>query len=242
MKDYSFKLAKKRSRRYPAQIITNTDYAEEIALLTNTLAETRIHGLKRAADMGLHVNEDKTEYMCFNEIGDSFFLSFFINIFPFYSSYFCSFICFLFSYFVTSTFSLVIFSRRCFFSKRRSCRYGYLDARHRRWVNILRKKLDSNYARMLRAVLNKYWMQQPTKQQLYCYPPPITKTIPVRRTRHEGHCWRRKHDLINGILLWTPLHRQTKAGRPAGTYIHKFSADTRYSLEDLLRAMDNRDD
>ncbi len=31
----------------------------------------------------------------------------------------------------------------------------------------MEKKLDGNYTRMLRAILNKSWRQYPTKQQLY---------------------------------------------------------------------------
>ena len=41
------------------------------------------------------------------------------------------------------------------------------------------KKLDGNYTRMLRAILNKSWGQRPTKQQLYGRIPPITKNIQV---------------------------------------------------------------
>ena len=41
----------------------------------------------------------------------------------------------------------------------------------------MEKNLDGNYTRMLRAILNKSWRQQPTNQQLYGYIPPITKTI-----------------------------------------------------------------
>ena len=52
----------------------------------------------------------------------------------------------------------------------------------------LEKKLDGNYTRMLRAILNKSWRQHPTRHQLYGHLPPITKTIQVRRTRHAGHC------------------------------------------------------
>ena len=52
----------------------------------------------------------------------------------------------------------------------------------------MEKKLDSNYTRMLRAILNKSWRQHPTKNQLYGHLPPIMKTIQVRRTRHAGHC------------------------------------------------------
>ena len=62
------------------------------------------------------------------------------------------------------------------------------------------KKLDGNYTRMLRAILNKSWRQHPTRHQLYGHLPPITKTIQVRRTRHAGHCWRSRDELISDVL------------------------------------------
>ena len=68
----------------------------------------------------------------------------------------------------------------------------------------LEKKLDGSYTRMLRAILNKFWRQHPTKHQLYGHLPPITKTIHVRQTRHAGHCWRSKDELISDLLLWNP--------------------------------------
>ena len=83
----------------------------------------------------------------------------------------------------------------------------------------LEKKLDGNYTRMLRAILNKSWRQHPTMHQLYGHLPPITKTIQVRRTRHAGHSWRSKDELISDVLLWTPAYGRAKAGRPARTYI-----------------------
>ena len=46
----------------------------------------------------------------------------------------------------------------------------------------LEKKLDGNYTRMLRAILNKSWRQHHTRHQLYGHLPPITKTIQVRRS------------------------------------------------------------
>ena len=42
--------------------------------------------------------------------------------------------------------------------------------------------------------------------------PPITKTIQVRQTRHAGHCWRSRDELISDVLLWTPTYGQAKAG------------------------------
>ena len=70
MKDNGFKLAKERSRRYPAQTIMDVDYTDDIAFLANTPAqtETLLHGQERvAAGMGLHVDADQTEYMCINQ-------------------------------------------------------------------------------------------------------------------------------------------------------------------------------
>ena len=67
------------------------------------------------------------------------------------------------------------------------------------------------------------------------------KTIQVRQTRHAGHCWRSKVELISYILLWTSSHGQAKAGQPAKTYIQQLCADTGCSLEDLLGVMDDRD-
>ena len=61
MKENSFKLAKEKSRRYPAQIITDTDYDNDIALLANSpaQAESLLHSPEQAADsIGLHVNTD----------------------------------------------------------------------------------------------------------------------------------------------------------------------------------------
>ena len=83
----------------------------------------------------------------------------------------------------------------------------------------LKKKLEGNYTRMFRAVLNKTWRQHPTRHQLYGHLPPITKTIQARRTRHAGHYWRSKNELISDVLLWTPAYGQAKAGQPARTYI-----------------------
>ena len=71
---------------------------------------------------------------------------------------------------------------------------------------------------MLRAILNKSWRQHPTKRQLYGHLRLITKAIKVRRTRHAGHCWRSRDELINDVLLWTPSYGWTKAGWPARTY------------------------
>ena len=103
------------------------------------------------------------------------------------------------------------------------------------------EKLDGNYTRMLRAILNKSRRQQTTRHQQYGHLLTITKTIQARRTIHAGHCWRSKDKLISDVLLWTPTYGQPKAGRPARTYIQQLCEDTGCSPEDLPEAMNDRD-
>ena len=73
IREKGFELTKKRSRRYPVKTITDADYADDLAILANTpnQAETLLHSLERAAaGIGLHVNANKTEYICYNQTGD----------------------------------------------------------------------------------------------------------------------------------------------------------------------------
>ena len=105
----------------------------------------------------------------------------------------------------------------------------------------LEKKLDGNYTKMCRAILNKSWQQHPTRRQLYGHLPPITKTIQARRTIHAGHYWRSKDEFVSDVLLWNPAYGQSKAGRPARTCIQQLCDDTGCNREDLPEAMNDRE-
>ena len=94
---------------------------------------------------------------------------------------------------------------------------------------------------MLRAILNKSWRQHSTKQQLNGHLPLITKTIKIRWTRHMGHCWRSRDELISDVLLWAPSHGRANTGHPARTYIQQLCAYTGCSPEDLPKTMNNRE-
>ena len=78
-----------------------------------------------------------------------------------------------------------------------------------------RQQLHKNATCNLEQVLAATPHKTPTVRP----PAPITKTIQLRRTRHAGHCWRSRDELIRDVLLWTPTHGRGKAGRPARTYI-----------------------
>ena len=63
MKDNGIKLAKEKKLKIP--------WLHRASGNTHAQTETLLHSLKpAAAGRGLHVNADKTEYMCFNQRGD----------------------------------------------------------------------------------------------------------------------------------------------------------------------------
>ena len=69
IKENGFKLAEDTR----TQTIMNPNYTDDIALIANIPAEAEspLHSLEQAAGgIGLHVNKDKTEYMCFNQRGN----------------------------------------------------------------------------------------------------------------------------------------------------------------------------
>ena len=100
----------------------------------------------------------------------------------------------------------------------------YLDANKTAGVKA-RRQLHKNVASCIEQVLEA----NPTKHQLYGQLPPITKTIQVRRTRHAGHCWRSRDELISDVFLWTSTY--------ARIYIQQQCKDPGCSPEDLPEAM-----
>ena len=256
IRENGFELTKKRSRRYPAKTITDADYADDIAILANTpnQAETLLHSLERAAaGIGLYVNAHKTEYMCCNQTSDISTLDGtplklveeFTDLGSIVASTEKDIDTRLTKAWTAINRLSIIWNltdkmKRSFFQAAVTSilLYGCIT-----WTltKRLEKKLDGNYTRMLRAILNKSWWQHPTRHQLYGHLPPITKTIQVRRTRHAGHYWRSKDELISDILQWTPTYGRAKAGRPARTYIQQLCEDTGCSPEDLPEAMNDRE-
>ena len=190
IKGNGFELTKKRSRRYPAKTITYTGYtgyADDIAILANTpnQAETLLHGVEQAAaGIGLHVNAHKPEYMCFNQTGDISTLDGnslkLVDKFTYLGSS------------VSSTeknidtqltklsniwkSDLTDKMKRSFFQAAvvSILLYGCTT-----WTLTKRpeKKLDGNYTRTLRAILNKSWRQHPHK----------APTVRPPTTHHENY-------------------------------------------------------
>ena len=67
--DLGFTLTEKRSHRFPAVMITDTDFADDIALIWDNLdkVQSLLEGVETAAtEVALHIGTGKTEYIAYN--------------------------------------------------------------------------------------------------------------------------------------------------------------------------------
>ena len=180
IRENGFELTKKRSRRHPAKTITNVDYADDIAILPNTpnQAKTLLHSLERAAvGIGFHVNAHKMEYMCYNQTDNITILDGsplkLVDKFTYIGSSESSTekdidtrltkawtaierLSTIWKSDLTDKMKCSFFQAAVVSVLLYECTTWTLSKR-------LEKKLDGNYTKMLRAILNKSWRQQPTR-------------------------------------------------------------------------------
>ena len=104
----------------------------------------------------------------------------------------------------------------------------------------LEKQLDGCYTRMLRTALNIHWSQFLTNEQLYGNLPKISEKIRRRRLMFAGHCRRSEDEMVSKLVLWDPKHGQRKQGRPAMTYVASLTKDTGLTVEELDNCMQDR--
>ena len=206
IRENGFELTRKRSRRYPAKTITDADYADDMAILTNTPTKLKHY------------------CMCFNQTGDISTLDGsslkLVDKFTYLGSSVSSTekdidtwlakawtaidkLSIIWKSDLTDKMKRSFFQATVVLILLYGCTTWTLTKR-------LEKKLDGDYTRMLQAILNQSCSQHPTRHQLYGHLPPITKTIKVRRTRHAGHCWRSRDEFISDVLLRTPHMAEQK--------------------------------
>ena len=257
---YGFTICKSRSRRHPAVVITDTDYADDIALLSDSIeqAELLLHQVESAAKLiGLHINEMKTEYMIFNQDGGE--------------------IKSLDEHKLKCVDDFVYFGSRINSCKkdvntRINKAWAVLQKLEPIWKSIstlptklkfkffhstvttvllyssctwtltkeLEKKLDDCYTKMLKVVKNVSWKQHMKNEVLYGEIPKITTAIAAQRVRFREQCWRSKDELAHQLLLWEPTHGKRTCGRPRRTFIDQLVADTELENEDLANMMNDR--
>ena len=251
-------ISERQSRRYPATKLTDTDFADDIALFSDSIEDAQsllTLVVNAAKSVGLNINEDKTEYMTINipnntELQANGKTLNRVDNFKYLGSW------------VENT------------SKDLKIRKGQAWTAIRKLDNIwksklprnlkinffratiesiflygaetwtlskkLNEELDGTYTRLLRHALNINWRQHVTNIELYRNLPKISDTIRKRRLRLAGHCLR-STEVSAKLLLWKPRHGHKNPGRPKLDYATLLTEDTGLNLDELSNAMSNRE-
>ena len=178
-----YEIKPRRSTRHPAQYLTDTDFADDIALISESLvnAQSLLQSLEQASNcVGLYLNEKKTEYTnkCHND-SDFIIKTIQDKLLKMVSDYvyLCSYISSsekdfltrkgkawaacnamnnIWSYDLNRNFKLKFFKA----AVEPILLYGYET-----WTlsKTLEKRLDGTYTRLLMRVQNISWKSHPTK-------------------------------------------------------------------------------
>ena len=230
-KNLGFTLRKQQSRRYPAEMLTDADFADDLALLSGKIgnAEKLLNILETAAvSVGLYMNTTKTKFIAVNTEGTITAQNGCdleqVNDFNYLGSKIIS---------SENDIQVRIGSAWSALNKLTPIWKSNLDVSIKReffratveyvltyssqaWTltKSLENKLNGAYTRMLRAALNAHWDQRVTNKKLYNNFPKTTETIRYRRLQFSGHIWRHDGEIVHNLLFWMPKNGKPKRGRP----------------------------
>ena len=258
---FGFTTTPARSRRYPVEKVTDADFADDLALLTDTLedAQRMLTSLEQAArTVGLAMNESKTKYLSINLTADGEQEALKaasgktieeVDDFVYLGSW--------------------VASSEHDFSVRKAKAWASCHQMKKIWSSNLRqdlkkrlfiatvesillygsetwtitkslsKRIDGCYTRMLRMALNINWREHRTNGYVYGDLPRVTSKIQQRRMRLAGHVVRHDDLIANKLVLWEPIHGRRSRGRPQLTYVDILLRDADVDNTKELRALMN---
>ena len=256
--DNGLTLIPRRSRRVPGLTVTDLDYADDLALLSDTIqkAQSLLHDLETAASsVGLHVNASKTEYMLVNindplpnisslngaslkQVQDFKYLGSHIadsrkdfQIRKGMAWTACNKLQKIWNSKISSKLKLKFF---------KACVEPVLLYGSETWTvnKSFQDRIDGSYTRLLMRAQNLSWKKHPTKKEIYNDLPPISTVIAQRRARFAGHCMRAEDELISKIL---PLRlQQASRGRRPLTFPDIIARDVKLPVDEMRVAMLDR--
>jgi hypothetical protein len=256
--DNGLTVAPRRSSRFPAVKVTDLDFADDLALISDTIekAQRLLHDLETAAsDIGLHVNDLKTEFMLINIDDPEPAITTLdgkalkqVQDFKYLGSYIADSrkdfntrkgmawtACIKLQKIWNSKIPAAL--KRKFF---KACVEPVLLYGSETWTikKAFQDRLDGTYTRLLMKAQNLSWKKHPTKKEIYSGLPPISSVIAQRRARFAGHCMRAQDQLISTIL---PLRfQQAGRGRRPLTFPDIVARDVNMTVEDMRVAMLDR--
>ena len=260
--DLGFQLTKRWSRRHPPVTITDLDFADDIALISEEIAEAQ-EMLNRVETetlrIGLHLNEKKTEIMInehdpellaitskngkklkvvenFKYLGGRMKNSevdFEIRKALAWTA------CHKLKTIWKSNIKRRIKERLFLATVESVLLYG---AETWTMTRAMEKRLDGCYTRMLRMAYNVSWKDRLTNEELYGGLPKISVKVASRRMKLAGHCIRHPEEEASKLVLWEPSRGKRNVGRQAVTYIDNLKRDTGMeSTEEIRTAMMDKD-
>ena len=207
--ELGFEIERRQSRRHPATVLTDLDFADDIALLSEEIeqAQQLLERLEQqSAKVGLHLNDKKTKVMAYNQDtpvdittrkGEKLEV---VKNFKYLGSWMESTekdfhvrkalawsSCHKLQKIWNSALSRKLKVRLFIATVESVLLYG-----SEAWTitKTLQKKIDGCYTRMLRMSLGISWRQKLTNEQLYQELPKVTSKIAERRLKLAGHCIR----------------------------------------------------
>lgn len=253
--ELGFTLTKRASRRIPAKTLTDLDFADDIALMSDSVQKAcklLIEVERQCQRIGLGMNTKKTKVMAENagnpEVRslDGTLLEV-VEDFNYLGAW------------IASTQKDIKIRRARAWSALHSMNNVWKskmnDNLKRRlfvttvesvlmygceaWTLTVKdeKALDGVYTRMLRAALNVPWEDHIRNVDLYGYLPRLSDTIRQRRMRLAGHCMRHPELTASQLILWEPTHGRKSRGRPHATYIDTLKRDTGLSSASEIRTL-----
>ena len=259
--ELGFTIKPRQSRRLPAQVITDLDFADDIALLSNEIKEAQelLSRVEReCAVVGLGINAKKTKYITRNNRDEEVITTRTgeplekVEDFKYLGSW------------VASTEKDI--------RVRKALAWRALHSLNNIWrTNLSRQiklalftasvesvlvygsetwtlsqqneqRLDGCYTRMLRHALNIEPSMHIRNVDLYQQLPRLSEKIRTRRLRLAGHCYRHEELSAKRLVLWEPTHGTKSRGRRQLTYVDTLRRDTGLTAGEIGTCMQAREE
>ena len=256
---FGFNIKKRQSRRVGPICLTDLDFADDIALVSEQVDQAQ-QLLERveaeAAGVGLMANAKKTKVMSYNQpvepqikTNDGSTLEI-VNEFTYLGSQMSSSKADIkrrIALAWTSANKLQKFWKSSLSKKFkidifRATVESVLLYGCETWTltKELEKKLDGCYTRLLRYVLGYTWKDHINNETLYDDLPKLSAKIQQRRLKLVGHCLRHTEEMAHNLVFWTPMHGKRSRGRPDMTFVNQIVKDTELSVEELKVLAEDR--
>ena len=260
-----FQLYPRRSSRNPAVYLTDTDFADDIGLVSSCLenAQALLHSLESASNsVGLYLNETKTQYINHCTVNNTNTTNNISEIKSLNDTVLKQ----VEDYIYLGSF---ISSSEKDFNVRKGMAWSASNDMHKIWISDLNvelkvsifratveaillygsetwtmsakfiKRLDGTYTRLLRRAKNLSWRNHPTRELIYGDLCPVSSLVKARRVQFAGHCYRAENEVISSLILWRPPPNGRRSQKL--TFPDVISRDTGIRKENLKTAMQDRD-